>query len=407
MRSHLSLILAPLVVLVGLMVRPVDIAVGQTPAKPSQPDPETGSAQKATPPPAKPADQSAESTAPEAKTKPTQKEKRHGSPVVAPLPISSPAIGSGVVPVFAYIFPLSAKDKVSPPSVVGVVGLITNNDTRGFAIGSQLYMKENRYRISGGYAHGNIDYNIYGTGNASSLKLPLVQTGHAYFGEFLRRLWWQFFVGPRFFTGDSVITLKNRTVSGVPIPEGTGLHNTLTSVGLTVTRDTSVNRFYPTGGTYFSFTSDFFSKALGSKYTFQSYKTTFDYYKSLTRKQVLAYNAFFCGTGGSPPFYGNCIYGTNNELRGYAAGKYFTRYALATQLEYRLELPWRLGIVGFGGVGGVIPGGSQFLFTSKFLPSGGGGLRFQLSKKFHVNLRADIARGTGGHTFGVGVGEAF
>jgi hypothetical protein len=83
---------------------------------------------------------------------------------------------------------------------------------------------------------------------------------------------------------------------------------------------------------------------------------------------------------------------------------------LGTQLEYRLVLPWRLGLVAFGGVGGVIPGGDQPLQlaqNSHFLPSGGAGLRFMLSKKYHVNLRADIAQGVNGHTFGMGVGEAF
>jgi outer membrane protein assembly factor BamA len=196
-------------------------------------------------------------------------------------------------------------------------------------------------------------------------------------------------------------------VAGFPIPSGIGLHTALTSVGATVTRDTSVNRFYPTGGTFFNFTSDFFSQGLGSKYSFQSYRTTFDYYASLSKKQVLAYNAFFCGTGGSPPFYGNCIYGTNSELRGYTAGKYFTRYMLATQLEYRLELPKGFGLVGFAGIGGAIPGSNQLLPTGKFLPAGGGGLRFLLSKQYHVNLRADIAEGKDGHTFSMGVGEAF
>jgi len=52
---------------------------------------------------------------------------------------------------------------------------------------------------------------------------------------------------------------------------------------------------------------------------------------------------------------------TSNELRGYTAGKYFTRYTLATQLEYRLVLPKRFGLVVFGGLGGTIPGGSQLL----------------------------------------------
>jgi hypothetical protein len=60
------------------------------------------------------------------------------------------------VPVLAYIFPFSTKDKISPPSVVGTAGLITNNGSRAFAVGAQLYLKENRYRVTGGYVHGNI-----------------------------------------------------------------------------------------------------------------------------------------------------------------------------------------------------------------------------------------------------------
>ena len=347
---------------------------------------------------------------PEAQTKKKKKLGGRGAFVAAPLPISSPAIGSGIVPVLGYIFPFSTKDKVSPPSTIGIAGLITNNGSRGFALGGQLFLKENTYEITSGFAHGNVDYNIYGNGIAAGLKLPLQQTGEAFFGEILRRVGWKFFVGPRFITGNSFITVRPNTVSKFPIPPEAGLHTNLRSIGARVTRDTRPNHFYPIGGTFFSFTADFFSQGLGSKYTFQSYRTAFDKYWSLSKGQVLAYDANFCGTGGQPPFYGNCIYGTNNELRGYTAGRYFTRYTLATQLEYRLVLPKRFGLVAFGGLGGVIPAGSQLLQviqSSHFLPSGGGGLRFELSRKYHVNLRADIAQGRDGHTFGMGVGEAF
>jgi len=122
---------------------------------------------------------------------------------------------------------------------------------------------------------------------------------------------------------------------------------------------------------------------------------------------VLAYNLFVCGTGGDPPFYGNCIYGANNELRGYTAAQYLDRYMFATQLEYRLSLLRRFGVVGFGGVGEVMAGGSQILRSNSLLPAGGGGLRFQVSKKYRVNLRADFARGRDMWTWGMGVGEAF
>jgi hypothetical protein len=155
------------------------------------------------------------------------------------------------------------------------------------------------------------------------------------------------------------------------------------------------------------FTSDFFSEGLGSKYSFQSYKFTFNDYWSFAKNQVLAFNLFACATGGQPPFYGNCIYGTNNQLRGYIAGRYLDRYMVTTQLEYRLSLPKRFGVVAFGGAGEVIPGGNQPFRTTNFLPSGGAGLRFLLSKKYHVNLRADFAKGKDSHTWSLGVGEAF
>jgi hypothetical protein len=107
---------------------------------------------------------------------------------------------------------------------------------------------------------------------------------------------------------------------------------------------------------------------------------TFKKYWSLTDKQVLAYNLYLCGTGGSPPFYANCIYGVQNELRGYEAGRYIDRYMLATQLEYRLVLPWRFGFVTFGGIGGVASGDLHFR-NENFLPAAGGRIAVRAEQK--------------------------
>ncbi len=388
-----------------------------TPAFAQEPEREEASAvsanQEVKPPRSQPTAQSQAPAAPAQPEPQPKKKKKFTLPagiVVAPLPISSPALGTGMTPVLGFIFPLSKTDKVSPPSTIGVAGLFTDNGSRGFAVGGQLFFKENTYEITSGFIHGNANYNIYSNEIAPGLKLPLNQTGEAFFGEFLRRLFWKFFAGPRIISGNSFITVRPNNVTNFPIPSDVGLHTTLTAIGAMLTRDTRPNHFYPVGGTFFKFSTDFFSQDLGSKYSFHSYRGQFDKYWSLSSKQVLAYDADFCGTSGKPPFYGNCVYGVNNELRGYTAGKYFTRYTLATQLEYRLVLPKRFGLVIFGGLGGVIPGGSQLtqqIQNSHFLPSGGGGLRFELSKKYHVNLRADIAQGRDGHTFGMGVGEAF
>ncbi len=344
--------------------------------------------------------------------KPPVEKKHHdrGAFVVAPLPISSPALGSGVIPVLAYIFPLSSHDKTSPPSVIGGAGLITNNGSRAFALAGDLFFGENTYHAAALYARGNLNYNLYGIGvdaSRTGLKIPLEQNGQVFFVEFLRRLGWKFFLGPRFLMGESTITLRPSSGSTLPPPPDVGLRTNLRALGFCLQRDTRPNRFYPTTGTFLDFTADFFSEGLGSKYSFQSYKFTFNKYASLGQKQVLAFDLGICGTGGQPPFYGNCIYGTNNQLRGYTAGRYLDRYMVVTQLEYRLVLPKRFGLVGFGGIGEVVPGGDQLFRNNNFLPSAGGGLRFLLSKKYHVNLRADGAYGRNSHTWSMGVGEAF
>ena len=337
-----------------------------------------------------------------------RKREKRGSIVIAPIPISSPAIGSGVVPVIGYIFPISKKDKISPPSVIGGGGLITNNGSRAFGLAAQLYFKQNRYKSTVFYGHGNLDYNLYGSGASSGLKLPLIQTGEAFQAEFLRRTVAEFFLGPRVSTGTSVIRIAPTNSNVPPLPPDVGLHTHLTALGLQLSRDTSPNRFYPTSGTFFTFTSDFYGPALGSKYTLQSYRGSFNKYWSLNRSQVIAYDGYGCATGGKPPFYMNCIYGSGNELRGYTAGKYFDRYMVTSQVEYRLALPYRLGVVGFGGIGEAIPGNDQLLFRhNDFLPAGGVGLRLLLSEDYHVNLRSDFAWGKDGSTFSLGIGEAF
>jgi hypothetical protein len=341
-----------------------------------------------------------------------EENSRRGSFIVAPLPISSPALGTGIVPVLGYIFPLRKDDQLSPPSVIGLGGIVTNNGSRGFGAYGDFYMKQKTYRVGAIYVRGNLNYDLYGIGLAAGnagRKLPLEQSGQVFRSELLRHVWWNFFLGVRFWSGSSDIVVRRTsdTESAPAPPPDIGLHTALRALGVRLNRETAPNRFYPTSGTFLDFTTDFFSEALGSKYSFQAYRFTFNKYASLSKNQVLAYNLFVCGTGGKPPFYGNCIFGANNELRGYVAGRYLDRYMFATQLEYRLSLPKRFGVVGFAGVGEVFPEGSQAFRTNNLLPAGGGGLRFQVSKAYRVNLRADFARGKDTWTWSMGVGEAF
>jgi outer membrane protein assembly factor BamA len=376
----------------------------------AQSPPQEPEAKSSTPKESGVVDQPAAST--EIKTEPAKTEKKksahRGALVPAPLPISSPTVGIGIVLGLGYIFPFNVNDKISPPSTIGAAGLFTNNGSRGLGVGADLYMKKNTYEITGMYARGDVDYNLYGSGVAAGLKLPLTQSGHLIRGEVLRRLWWKIFVGPRFWTGQSFVTVAPTNSQIPPLPSDLGIHTTLRALGVRLIRDTRPNQFYPTAGEKLEFTSDFFMQSLGSKFYFQAYRLTFNKYMGLTKNQVLAMDSFACATAGQPPFYGNCVYGTKNELRGYTPGKYLDRYMATMQAEYRLTLPKGFGLAAFAGVGEVIPGSSQVLFKNDhFLPDVGGGPRFELSKKYHVNLRTDFARGRGSWTWSMGVGESF
>ena len=114
------------------------------------PAPEACAGQEVKPSPPQAVDQPQQPTAPAQPEPQPKKKKKFTIPagiVIAPLPISSPAIGSGMTPVLGYIFPFNKHDKVSPPSTIGVAGLFTDNGSRGFAVGGQLFLKENTYEI--------------------------------------------------------------------------------------------------------------------------------------------------------------------------------------------------------------------------------------------------------------------
>ena len=171
-------------------------------------------------------------------------------------------------------------------------------------------------------------------------------------------------------------------------------------------RDLRDSTFYPTKGSLFDFTGDFFDQAFGSRREYQSYKIAYNVFRELAPRQILAYRAMGCSANGNVPFYDLCLFGFNSDLRGYTTGQFQNRRMFATQAEYRYEWKKRLGFVGFGGIGGVERNWSDFR-TDRLLPAAGLGLRFNLDKKNHINYRIDLAFGREGRSLSIGVAEAF
>ena len=338
-----------------------------------------------------------------------QKSEKRGSFIIAPIPISSPAFGSGLLLITAYVFKFDKEDDVSPPSWVGAAGVFTNNGTRGLALGARLYLKENKYQTTFAVMKGRANLDFSGIGRIPGrppVEVPLNMGGTIFFGELMRNVGGNIFVGPRYQFRKLTASIDGELrPGGFEVPE-IDLRSNSAALGFHIQRDRRNSTFYPTKGTLINFTADFFDQLWGSRREYQSYKISYDGFREVAPRHVLAYRAMGCTANGNVPFYDLCLFGFNNDIRGYTTGQFQNRRMFAAQAEYRLDWRKRLGFAAFGGVGGVAKNWGDFRMDG-LLPGAGVGLRFKLDKKNHINYRIDFAYGREGHTLSIGVGEAF
>ena len=100
---------------------------------------------------------------------------------MALFPISNPALGSEIVLVGGYLFPISKGDMISPNSMVGGGSFYTSNGSWLWGAGTKLYLKEDRSRITGAYGRAQLHYDLYGIGNSAGnldVSVPIDQ-GHS------------------------------------------------------------------------------------------------------------------------------------------------------------------------------------------------------------------------------------
>jgi len=344
---------------------------------------------------------------------------RHGEFVVAPIPFSNEAFSFGLAPVVEYIFHVDGRDQTSPPSSIVLAGMVATRSTWALGGGGSLYLKHDRFRINAFGGHGTVGYDIFGVGNSGGnqgLTIPIRQGGDLVLLELLVRVKGKFYLGPRFNYRRLSATLDSSATNVTPPagldPDDLGAEFTTHAFGFKVLHDTRSDLFYPTKGHKLQFVADFFDATRSSAIlpdkdlSYQNYQTSYNHYLSLSPSQVLALRGMFCAVDGNPPFYELCQFGSSSDLRGYQPGRYRDRLMFATQAEYRKMLSRRWGFVLFGGIGEVAHTWDSFT-GDDLLPAGGTGIRFNLSKKERINLRADIAYGKTGWSWNFSLGEAF
>lgn len=351
----------------------------------------------------------------------TQAGEHRGEFAFAPIPLLNPSIGNGMGGAAMYLRPLDSSG-ASPPSTFAIGGFGTGTGSWGLGLGTRLYLKEDRYRITAGYGGGIFNYNFFGIGpdaGSQGLAIPLSQRSHSYLIEPTRRFFKNWYVGPRYhhisnhvklnqdklkaqFGGSLPLDASNRL--RVPLPDGLDL--VTAALGLRVKRDTTKSPFYPRSGSLLDITVDFFDQAFGAQRSYQNFNVAYNKYISLGDKSVLATHVSACAATNGAPFFDVCLLGMSKDVRGYQMGQYRDNRMLTGQAEFRRELFWRLGAAIFFGMGEVARTFGEFN-GSNVVPGGGIGLRYDLAKKNHLNLRADYAWGKDSRAFYMSIGEAF
>lgn len=180
----------------------------------------------------------------------------------------------------------------------------------------------------------------------------------------------------------------------------------ITGIGPSVLYDTRSHVYYPRKGFYIKGAAEInFESAIGD-YAFRNYLIDFRKYVSF-RKKVLANQLLWEYAPGKVPFFMLPKLGGSDRLRGVGhSQQVIDKHVWLVQSELRFPLWWRLGGVGFVGMGQARP--EPEIEWHDLIYSGGVGLRFRILPNDPLNVRLDAALATGGrHGIFISLKEAF
>jgi outer membrane protein assembly factor BamA len=308
----------------------------------------------------------------------------------------------------SYIFQLGGCDNKTRPSSISPLVIYTLEKQFIGELKAELYFKNNNYRLVTEFIYWKYPHRFYGIG---SRTLEENREDYTYrntklYLTFLKKIKEGFNLGFQYRFIDWQITKMEeggQLASGV-IPGTEG--GTLSGIGLVVNRDTRDNIFSPGRGDLFEFNVRVYPKFLGSTFEFTRFTLDLRKYFPLFSSHVFAIRSLAVMQTGSVPFLLLAQMGGPYVMRGYFEGRFRDKNLLVFQAEYRMPLFWRLGAVGFVGIGSVAEKFSQ-LDLGNLKSAYGIGLRFLFDKKERIQLRMDIGWGKNSSGFYVSIFEAF
>lgn len=304
-----------------------------------------------------------------------------------------------------YYYHHAADQSTSRPSTISPTLIYTQKKQIISTIGVDLW-EDDKYNVTGSGGYIKFPDTFYGIGTNTSVDMAEDYTQRIFFLGlgFQKQVRRDFYLGVNYQFGHGKMMeverdglLASGNISG---SEG----GVVSGAGVSVNLDTRNNLFYPTAGGIYGFSITFYRRVLGSDFDFIQYGLGLRKYVSLFSAHVLAFQGVMAIRTGDPPF--QVLSQLGGILRGYTSNRYIDKNLLAAQVEYRMPVWWRFGLVGFAGFGDVASKITDFE-PARFKHSVGWGIRYLFSRDESINLRVDFGYGKDSSAFYINYFEAF
>ncbi len=328
--------------------------------------------------------------------------------LIAPIPGRNPTFGWTVTLPVAYLYHPKGGDPGNPPWITGIIAFYAENDSWAGGAFHRMNLARDRYRLGGSVIYTDVVYNYYGSGESGAGDDRYLELNQTYGIGFLEG---KVRVADNLYAGIRIMGMST-TLEDIRVPDldidfpdlVEGLKMQIFDLVPKIEYDTRDNEFYPRRGSYILAQVNISAEGWGSDFDYQIYEASWNQYFTLAENQVLACRLAGKYASGDVPFFKLPAVGQDGDFRGYVMGRYRDKVLFSSQVEYRIRLTERLGLVAFGGLGGVAPEWDEF---DKILASYGAGVRWVLAKENNISFRVDVARGGDNTEIYLGVGEAF
>ena len=340
---------------------------------------------------------------------------RGGRFLPIPIFITEPAIGAGLGLALAYFHRTSSDESVrssrvltpegisdsrrgsAPPTITGVLGAYTENDTWLGGAGHTRSMWGDRIRYAGVAALAEINSTLY----VADVPLSFTLEPTIFFQNAKFRLG-----SSDFFLGSSFLYLDGESRFDAELPGGglvtvDDIDSTNGGLALQGLYETLDNTLTPNSGRKLELSVWRYDDVFGGDFDYWDYRLKLHSFHRLGSRVVVGLRLEGTAVDGRPPFYGFPWV----QLRGVPALRYQSDEVAVGEIEIRYDFLRRWAIVGFYGAG-VVAKDRDFVSEEDILAGGLGG-RYLLMQDLGLWVGIDIARGPEETTWYIQAGHAW